>query len=404
MAVAPKGTGLIGGLPHGLSQAGAPNASHVAGQLFIAPAHLVYIHIPAHELRGLVDGYFPGLRVNEFADIASGWGHRYRAGHDLLLDVPQTFASEGLREGLRHAGHIIATDFPTKAGIPIPGFSHSGLGKILESAGISNGWLQLSLFDTGIGILSVAAGAENLVQALEGSLVMNFGAACQTFGLGSVELAIGISSQNPLLVAGGIENALAGLVSTWNTYSVYVSPLDFLGSAGISALLGFSIAYGLANEDVGDAVKDAILSGAVGALYSVSSAFGFGAFAGFTVCRLTAALADHQHQLSLARLTVDRKAYQDLVEALKAGDPAVCHILQRTAPLLLREACLPLPDESTLPASSSEPLRSDGRMLLDTPASLQTETFNLQTLPLMLQEDPEMLETAYRDALASFAS
>lgn len=404
MAVAPRSTGLLGSLPYGLSQAGAPNASHIAGQLFIAPSHLVYLHVPANELRRLVDGYFPGLSVNEFADIASGWGHRYRAGHDLLLDVPRTFASEGLLDGLKHAGHIIATDFPTKAGIPIPGFSHSGLGHILENAGISSGWLQLSLFDTGIGILSVAAGAESLVQAIEGTLLMNFCTACQTFGLGGAELAIGMSSQNPLLVLGGIESVLAGIVSTWNTYSVYVSPLDFLGSAGVSALLGFGIAYGLANEDIGDALHDAILSGTVGALYSVSSAFGFGAFAGLAVCRLCAALAEHQDQISLARLTVDKAAYQQLVESLTACNPSVGRILERTAPVLLREAPLKLPHELTSLRDVPASLPIDVDSLLDVPPFFQTESQMLKTSSLMLEDDPKELEAAYRNAMASISA
>ena len=403
MGITPRGTGLIGGLPYGLSQAGEPSAAHVAAQIVIAPAHLVYLQIPANELRGLVDGFFPALKANEFADVASGWGHRYRAGHDLLLDVPRTFAFEGPREGLRHAGHIIATDFPTKAGIPIPGFSQSGLGQVLEHIGIPNGWLQLSLFDSAVGILAVAGGTDSLIQALEGKLLMNFGTACQTFGLGGAELAIGVHTQNPLLVAGGIENVLAGLISTWNTYSVYVSPLDFLGAAGISALLGFGIAYTLADQDLGDSVKDAIQCGAVGALYSVSSAFGFGAFAGLVACRLCAALADHQDRASLARMSVDREAYQQLFEALQSRNSDVRHILERTAPLMLGESVSKLLDSGISIPHHPTHLSCDGQALADFGNSIRVESANLDHRPYMLQVDPKPLETIYRHVLACMA-
>jgi hypothetical protein len=400
VGIAPRVTGLFGGLPYGLSQAGVPSAGHVSGQILIAPGQLVYLQIPANELRGLVDSFFPALKANAFADVASGWGHRYRAGHDLLLDVPRTFAFEGPREGLRHAGHIIMTDFPTKAGIPIPGFSHSGLGQVLEQIGIPNGWLQLSLFDSAVGILAVTGGTDSLIQALEGNLLMSFGTACQTFGLGGVELAIGIHTQNPLLVAGGIENVLAGLVSTWNTYSVYVNPLDFLGAAGISALLGFGIAYGLADQDLGDSVKDAIQCGAVGALSSVSSAFGFGAFAGLVVCRLCAALAEHQERGSLARMSVDREAYQQLFEALQSRNSDLRSILERTAPLALGESLSALPDSGISIPDHPMHLSCDGRALADSGGSIRFESASLDHRPHMLQIDPEPLEAVYRGVLA----
>lgn len=315
----------------------SPGASHLSAEVLIAPAQFAYMQIPASELRGFVDSLAPGLSVNRFADVSSGWGHRYRAGHDLFIDVPATFQAEGFQEGFKHAGHIILTDFPTRAGIPIPGFSQSGLGQLLEQFGISNGWLQLSLFDTGVGVLAISGGAGKLVQAVEGSLNMDFSTALQTFGVGTVELTLGFSHQNPLLVAGGIENILAGVISTWQTYSVYVSPLDFLGAAGFSAILGFGVAYGLIGEKPIYAAKDAVRSGVVGALFSVSPAFGFGAFAGLLVCRSGSVLAERQNQSLAARLTVDRVALAELYAALVTSDPEVMSVLERTAPCLVRD-------------------------------------------------------------------
>ena len=48
-----------------------------------------------------------------------------------------------------------------------------------------------------------------------------------------------------VMMAAGVQNILAGLVATWNTFSVYVDPLDIFGAAGMSALLGFGMARSL---------------------------------------------------------------------------------------------------------------------------------------------------------------
>ena len=224
MSLRRKEFGDAGDVVFGLAQTANPDTASLASDLLVVRGQMAYMHIPASELRNFVDGLAPSLAKNEIADCASGYGHRYKAGHDLLLDVPATFNRDGVSAGLKHAGHIILTDFPTKAGIPIPGFGHSGLGQLVEQAGIAKGWLQISLFDTGVGVFVFADGATNLMQALQGSLMMDFGTACQTFGMGSVEIGFAVATQNPLLVAGGVQNVFAGLVSTWQTISVYVVP------------------------------------------------------------------------------------------------------------------------------------------------------------------------------------
>lgn len=291
---------------------------------------MVYMQIPARDLRNVVDGIFPSVARNPIADCARGFGHRYRAGHDLLLDVPATMGQHGIADGLRQAAHIVLTDFPTKAGIPIPGFSQSGLGQLIERAGIHSGWLQLSFFDSGVGILALADGASSLAQALHGALPMDFGTACQTFGVGSVELGLAMSTQNPLLLAGGLQDLLAGVVSTWQTFSVYVDPLELLGASGFSALLGFGIAHGLVGEDLKDATLDAIRSGAMGALYKVSAAFGYGALAGLLVCRLACALARKHNREEQALLSVDEHSCQLLIRELCSGNTDVLELLKRT--------------------------------------------------------------------------
>lgn len=390
----------IAGLTSGLAGGAPVTGSSVAGELLVVPAQMVYLHIPATDLRNFVDGIFPSLAKNRIADSASGFGHRYRAGHDLALDVPRTFSAYGPHEGLRHASHILLTDFPTKAGIPIPGFSHAGLGHLLEQVGITSGWLQLSVFDTGIGLFAIADGASELKLALQGLLTMDATTALHTFGTGGIELSLAIMTENPLLLAGGLMDVLAGLVSTWNTFFVVVDPLDFFGSAGLSALLGLGLAYGLTGSSLSDAARAAIRSGTVGALYSVSSAFGAGAFAGFVASRLGSALAETHHAFLDARLSVDEHSYQLLIAALCSGNADVGKLLSRAAPRLIdSNRATPLRAASTdLPADTAG-LSTAARSLECSPAKLDSPVRDLSATHATLSDDPPQLSSFYHRAL-----
>ena len=267
-------------------------------------------------MRSFVDGLFPQLAKNPIADRTSGFDHRYFAGHDLLLDVPRTLEAHGLLEGLRHAGHVVLTDFPTRAGIPIPGFSHTGLGELLESAGIARGWLQLSLFENSLGILAIADGSSTLAAALAGKLEMDFAIACQTFGTGSVEVGLAVATVDPLLLAGGLQDILAGLVATWNSMNMQVDPLEFFGAGFMSALVGFGLGYGLGGERLSDSLLLASRSGLVAVLFKVSMAFGFGALAAMAAIRIGRVLAGQQNIEAADRMAVGAQSYGLLVEAL----------------------------------------------------------------------------------------
>ncbi len=367
----------------------------------IVPTQLVYMSIPHKVLRESVDGFvdrlIPGLSNNPFADSVRGYGHRYRAGHDILFDVPRTMVNHGPMNGLRHAGHILATDFPTKAGIPIPGFSQSGFGPLLEQAGIHRGWMQLNFCDAGLGFYVIAEGSTDLAQALQGTLTMDWGTFFDTFVEGSLEISCAMATQNSLFILGAAENIFAGLISSWNTLSVYINPLDFFGSMGTSALIGFCLAYNLAGENLSDAGKDAIRSGTIGALFTLSSAFGFGALAGFTAYRLGEMLSKNHNKLMSSSLSIDEKAYRLLVEEICKGNIPVRELLECSKPRLI------LNDDAqilTKPGHSlNDRIRAISTDCLTLASDVQTLRVNAPILSKKIKtllNDPPMLADWYQ--------
>ena len=393
---------VVGAASYGVVQANSGHGASLATELLVSPGQMVYMYIPASDLRNFADSLLPGLAKNPIADCASGMGHRYRAGHDLLLDVPSTFANHGPGEALKHFGHLIATDFPTKAGIPIPGFSHSGLGHVLEQWGIPKAWMSMNISDAGFGFLAIADGHTTLMAALQGQLSMDFGTALQTFGAGALELKLAmIATTNPVLMtAAGVQNILAGLIATWKTFSVYIDPLEFFGAAGMSALIGFGMARGLVGESLSDATRDAIRSGTIGALYTVSTAFGYGALAGFVVCRLARALAKHHNAQSQGRLTVDTQAYRLLFETLCSGGTDIKELLAATAPRWLPANGQALSGPPCPLPSAATSLSSTVRTLNAQAVTLAIHAHALSSRAIMLPDEPKGLSEIYRFALS----
>lgn len=400
---------MLGDVSYGIAQANNNYSASLATELLVSPGQMVYMHIPHKELRAFSDSIFPELSKNHFADHAagvSGWGHRYKAGHDLFLDVPSTLVNHGPTEALKHFGHIVATDFPTKAGIPIPGFSQSGLGHMLEQWGIPKAWMSLNISDAGFGFLAIADGHTTLMAAIQGQLSMDFGTALQTFGAGALELKLAmIATTNPVLMtAAGVQNILAGLVATWNTFSVYVDPLDLFGAAGMSALLGFGMARGLIGEDISNATRDAIRSGTIGAMYSVSTAFGYGALAGFVVCRLASAMAKHHNAQSQGRLSVDAQSYRLLVEALRSGNTDINELLAATSPLWLTADETGFSSASRLLPSTARSLPMGMRTLNTGAVTVSDKAPTISARPLTLPDEPTGLSEIYRSVLFSSVS
>ena len=314
----------------------------------IAPAQFAYMALPSRGLREFVDSSFSYFAKFPLADgLASGWGHRYRAGHDLFLDVPATTVKHGLFNGYKHAGHILLTDFPTKAGIPIPGFSQSGLGRWLEAAGISRGWLNLNVCDAGVGVYAVSEGSLDLMRALDGSLQMDEWVFFDTFVEGSLEIALAVYTENPILLVAGVENILAGVLSAWDTVSVYVDPFVFFGSSVSSAFMGFLVGYYIAKQSVPDAIKSAIRSGTIGALFAISPAFGFAAISGLLAQTAGKALAQNHRRDQELMLAINKESIRLFVEEVTRDNPRFENILKLTGGKLASLEAVRFPDANS---------------------------------------------------------
>jgi hypothetical protein len=241
--------------------------------------------IPWSEVRNSIDGFFnkfPGkINIDHNADIFSkhlfsgtepnkildnilginqgapklGNMHRWgnintglRGGHDLILDVGDTLIKKGPVKAAHQIAHIVLTDFPTKAGIPIPLLSINGIGKFLVTKlNIPIALLNIDLLETIVGGLSIAEGTNDLIAAFQGNLPWGVGTFFDTFVEGLIELKIGIVRRSSLLIIAGYENIAAGSKSLYDYLvepNFFGVPIDFLSNAFIYGfLIGGSISY-----------------------------------------------------------------------------------------------------------------------------------------------------------------
>lgn len=283
-----------------------------------------YTHIPWSNIRNCVDSLFPTLAKNNLADVAFGLHHRFKAGHDIITDVIfDTLPNKGFSAAAKQSGHIILTDFPTKAGIPIPGFSESGLGSYLVNLGIPKGYLSLNILDTGLGILSIADGTSNLFSAFSGNLEWGVGTFFNTYAKGGIEIALGISTKNPLLILGGAENIIAGTKSLYDyTVTPYILgvPLqNILTSLGTGFLFGSVISFLFSRgKPLPERLKNSLIDGTKGGIFSglfaINPLFGFSAVATYAVINISKNLASYRG-ISFNKLYhINIKTYLNLLE------------------------------------------------------------------------------------------
>lgn len=265
-----------------------------------------YYRLPAESIRHFCDGMFPLLAKCPQADLLAGNMHRWKGGHDLILDVARTASNDGAAPAAKQFGHILLTDAPTKAGIPIPGFSGTGLGKCLVELGIPKGWLCINVVDGVVGVLALAEGFGDLRNAIAGQLQMDsIWSFYDTFGEGTVEVCLAVATKNPLLLVAGVENILAGIIAAVNSVKAvvnpfyYVNPYQFFGNTLGAALIGFAVGQFVLGQTDDEAFVSALKSGAVSAFFLISPYAAYGIMTAFAMEQLAikAAKADEQELL-----------------------------------------------------------------------------------------------------------
>lgn len=381
----------------------------MGGTAIIVPGQMTYIKLPAELIRNYVDSRFPMLAKCPDADFIRGYDHRWIGGHDLFVDVPRTMMGSGPLSALKQTGHILATDFPTKAGIPIPGLSGSGFGQWLVDAGIPKGYLSIHWADGCLGFLSIAEGSSDLLKAIHGTLVMNADTFFDTFVEGGIEIALAVAARsawtlaafNPFFaVVGAVENIIAGIISAYQTFSVYIDPVAFFGSAGTSALIGFGLSYGLAKESLSDATLDGIRSGAVGAFFSLSPVFGYGALAGFVAYKLGGKLAKMHNTSLRVLLKIDENAYDQLLEEMCRGNIHLGEFLSRAEiNIALVDNSVVLPNQSDLLDDTPPMLRESTPLLDSNVNTLSGRNENIVVRLRTLPDDSRILSDWYRKIL-----
>jgi len=387
-------------------------SSLLEGAAYIFPGQAVYAKLDAVVVRNFIDSTFAKFANCPEADFLKGYGHRWEGGHDILIDIPKTLANDGWLkphpiDAFQQAGHIILTDLPTKAGIPIPGLSgSSNLGQWLVDSGIPKGYLSIHWADGALGFLAISEGSTDIIQAINGSLAMNALTFYDTFAEGGAEIALalaakgawGLAAFNPAFaVFGGIENILAGIISVYQTASVYVDPLVFFGSAGMSAMIGFGLAYGIAGESLREVSINGVRSGAAGAFFSLSPAFGYGALAGFVAYKLGGELAKLHNESMRAVLTIDDKAYELLLDELCKGNVQLAEFLDRA------ETRISFIDNAATLSTRSNLLDANARMLTEKHHYLGSDvkvlasnSTHLNSNSKTLPEDSHILTDWYR--------
>jgi hypothetical protein len=142
----------------------------------------------------------------------------------------------------------LATDIVTRNGIPIlPEGVVCSLASLLGTTPAKiMPWISFNILDAGASIFTVAHSGSNLASIISGSAQWGFEYAVNTFGIGTLEIAAGIQSTNPILIGSGTVNIACGTVTAYNYYTqpffCGVPVSEILQSATIGASFGTILA------------------------------------------------------------------------------------------------------------------------------------------------------------------
>lgn len=178
--------------------------------------------------------------------VPVGW-HRIR-NHHFLTDAFKAYQNPDLNliDFYKHLG----TDFVTKRGLPIlpegvvltlANFLGTTPAKIMP-------WVSFNILDTGASIFAVAHSGSNITSVISGSAKWGLGYAVNTFGVGTLEIAAGFQTTNPILIGSGAVDVACGTITAYKYYNqpffCGVPVSNILQSAAVGA--SFASILGLA--------------------------------------------------------------------------------------------------------------------------------------------------------------
>jgi len=185
--------------------------------------------------------------TGRWMDEIKGASHRMHR-HHFFDDAITVYKDKNLKL-LDFFGHL-ATDIPTKTGIPL--LSTDVINSIADAFGVSASkvvpWVSMNLVDAGASVFSSYHAAGNVISVTAGNAHWGVPYAIDTFGAGGAEVVGGVFASNPILVASGATDIGCGIITAHEYYTqpeiFGANVSDLLHSveisAGISAILALA--------------------------------------------------------------------------------------------------------------------------------------------------------------------
>jgi len=217
----------------------------------------------------------PKTPTDQWMDVVDGWvrgpNHRWlRQGPTGELKIT---------DYIRHIG----LDAITTKGIPL---LPEQLHLTLQGWGIPPealyGWTHVNILDVTVGAMSIGAGGYDIFLSITGHLPWEgMQTLLLTFGVGTLEIAAGVASENPFLVATGAMEYVAGSVSYWKHIHIPTDSVlphlvhGLLGGIGAGcavSALRLALTWGTTTpiEKAGIASESIIISSTLGCLAIIS--------------------------------------------------------------------------------------------------------------------------------------
>ncbi|MBF0362780.1 MAG: hypothetical protein HQK49_17305 [Oligoflexia bacterium] len=224
----------------------------------------------------------PTNATDAWMDQLLGYYHRWRS-HHLITDGAKVALDRNLSfiDFMKHTG----LDFITEQGLPI--IPESATLKLASLTGLDickiTPWIHLNILDFACGGVATAFSVSDLIQAINGNLDWGLGTALRTFGGGTIEIAVGASTKNPLFIASGVIEIGAGVKSAYDFYSQpflfgvpLINVLSGVGGGAISGALFSLVDIGLSwnklstKEMIYRIVKNSSVSAMLGGVSTIS--------------------------------------------------------------------------------------------------------------------------------------